>query len=318
VGGFFSRTANEVNLALKVTSILQQPSGMISCTSWIKFNRETFETLEASNQHLLKTLIVDDESLARRGLAHRLKSIADIEIVGEANNGREALALIKEKSPDLVFLDIQMPGINGFEVVQQLDLKTMPVILFLTAYDEYAVQAFEANALDYILKPIDEERLHQALEKVRDNLNQKRAVIQKRQLLELVSQFSGETISSFSELEEKNVADFAPKEPSRLAIRDAGRTTWVNQEDIEWIDAAGDYMCVQAQGTTYIMRKTMKELEKELDESILQRIHRSTIVNIKHVREMESHINGEYFLTLESGHRVKLSRTYKDKLALFK
>lgn len=291
---------------------------MISCTSWIEFNREIFVTLEASNQHLLKTLIVDDESLARRGLAHRLKNIADIEIVGEANNGREALKLIEEKSPDLVFLDIQMPGINGFEVVQQLDIKTMPVILFLTAYDEYAVQAFEANALDYILKPIDEERLHQVLEKVRDNLNQKRAVIQKRQLLELVSQFSGETISSFAELEEKNVADFVPKEPSRLAIRDAGRTTWVNQDDIEWIDAAGDYMCVQAQGTTYIMRKTMKELEKELDESILQRIHRSTIVNIKHVREMESHINGEYFLTLESGHRVKLSRTYKDKLALFK
>jgi len=274
--------------------------------------------LEAANQHLLKTLIVDDESLARRGLAHRLKTITDIEIVGEANNGREALKLIEEKSPDLVFLDIQMPGINGFEVVQQLDIKTMPVILFLTAYDEYAVQAFEANALDYILKPIDEKRLHQVLEKVRDNLNQKRAVLQKRQLLELVSQFSGETISSFAELEEKNVADFTPKEPSRLAIRDAGRTTWVKQEDIEWIDAAGDYMCVRAQGTTYIMRKTMKELEKELDKSILQRIHRSTIVNIKHVREMESHINGEYFLTLESGHRVKLSRTYKDKLALFK
>ena len=274
--------------------------------------------MTADSQHLLKTLIVDDESLARRGLAHRLKNIADIEIVGEANNGREALTLIEEKSPDLVFLDIQMPGINGFEVVQQLDIKTMPVILFLTAYDEYAVQAFEANALDYILKPIDEERLHQVLEKVRDNLNQKRALIQKRQLLELVSQFSGETISSFEELEEKNVADLTPKEPSRLAIRDAGRTTWVNQEDIEWIDAAGDYMCVQANGTTYIMRKTMKELEKELDESILQRIHRSTIVNIKHVREMESHINGEYFLTLMSGHRVKLSRTYKDKLVLFK
>ncbi|MDH4018404.1 MAG: response regulator [Xanthomonadales bacterium] len=274
--------------------------------------------MTADSQHLLKTLIVDDESLARRGLAHRLKNIADIEIVGEANNGREALTLIEEKSPDLVFLDIQMPGINGFEVVQQLDIKTMPVILFLTAYDEYAVQAFEANALDYILKPIDEERLHQVLEKVRDNLNQKRALIQKRQLLELVSQFSGETISSFAELEEKNVADLMPKEPSRLAIRDAGRTTWVNQEDIEWIDAAGDYMCVQANGTTYIMRKTMKELEKELDESILQRIHRSTIVNIKHVREMESHINGEYFLTLMSGHRVKLSRTYKDKLVLFK
>jgi len=273
--------------------------------------------LAAGNQHILKTLIVDDEALARRGLAHRLKDISDIEIVGEAQNGREALKLIKEKSPDLVFLDIQMPGISGFEVLQQLDIETMPVILFLTAYDEYAVQAFEANALDYILKPIDEERLHQVLEKVRANLSQRRALNHKRMLLELASQISGESISSFADLEEKKIADLVHKEPSRLAIRDGGRTTWVNQEEIEWIDAAGDYMCVQANGTTYIMRKTMKELEKELDEGILQRIHRSTIVNVRLVREMESHINGEYFLTLESGHRVKLSRTYKDKLKLF-
>lgn len=274
--------------------------------------------MAAGNQHILKTLIVDDESLARRGLAHRLKNITDIEIVGEAQNGREALRLIREKNPDLVFLDIQMPGINGFQVVRQLEAETMPVILFLTAYDEYAVQAFEVNALDYILKPIDEERLNHVLDKVRANLNQKRALKQKRQLLKLVSQISGEPISSFAELEEKNIADLAQKEPSRLAIRDGGKTTWVNQSDIEWIDAAGDYMCVQSLGTTYIMRKTMKDLEKELDDDILQRIHRSTIINIKQVRKMESHINGEYFLTLDSGHRVKLSRTYKDKLKLFR
>ena len=167
--------------------------------------------MASGNPHILKTLIVDDESLARRGLAHRLKNIADVEIVGEAQNGREALRLIKEKTPDLVFLDIQMPGINGFEVVQQLDIETMPVILFLTAYDEYAVHAFEANALDYILKPIDEERLHQVLEKVRGSLSQKRAVKHKRLLLDLVSQISGESISSFSELEEKNLADLVPK-----------------------------------------------------------------------------------------------------------
>jgi len=291
---------------------------MISCTSLTELNLGTSKILAAGNQHILKTLIVDDESLARRGLTHRLKNIADIEIVGEAQNGREALKLIREKAPDLVFLDIQMPGINGFEVVQQLDVESMPIILFLTAYDEYAVHAFEVNALDYILKPIDEERLHQVLEKVRSNLSEKRALKQKRLLLELVSQISGETISSFAELEEKDIAGLTKKEPSRLAIRDGGRTTWVNQDDIEWIDAAGDYMCVQALGTTYIMRKTMKELEQELDESILQRIHRSTIVNVKLVREMESHINGEYFLTLDSGHRVKLSRTYKDKPKLFK
>lgn len=291
---------------------------MISCTSVTELNWGNSKILAAGNPHILKTLIVDDEALARRGLAHRLKSISDIEIVGEAQNGREALELIRERKPDLVFLDIQMPGINGFGVVQQLDIETMPIILFLTAYDEYAARAFEVNALDYILKPIDEERLHHALEKVRANLSQKRALKQKRRLLELVSQMSGETITSFAELEGKSVAGLMPKEPPRLAIRDGGRTTWVNQDDIEWIDAAGDYMCVQALGITYIMRKTMKELEKELDASILQRIHRSTIVNVRLVREMESHINGEYFLTLDSGHRVKLSRTYKDKLKLFK
>lgn len=291
---------------------------MISCTSLTSANQGNGKILTTGNRHILKTLIVDDESLARRGLVHRLRDITDIEIVGEAKNGREALNLIREKNPDLVFLDIQMPGLSGFQVVQQLDIETMPVILFLTAYDEYAVQAFEVNALDYILKPIDEERLHQVLEKVRANLSQKRALKQKQALLQIVSQISGESISSFAELEEKNVAGLKQKDPSRLAIRDGGKTTWVNQEDIEWIDAAGDYMCVQALGTTYIMRKTMKELEKELDDSILQRIHRSTIINISLVREMESHINGEYFLTLDSGHRVKLSRTYKHKLKLFR
>jgi len=274
--------------------------------------------LTASKQKVLTTLIVDDESLARRGLKHRLKDIDDIEVIGEARNGREALALIAEKQPDLVFLDIQMPGINGFEVVQQLDIKTMPIILFLTAYDEYAVQAFEVNALDYILKPIDEERLHQVLDKVRTSFNQKRALKHKRLLLKLASDISGESINSFDELENTDPDDLTAKEPSRLAIRDGGKTTWVTQTEIEWIDAAGDYMCVQANGVTHIMRKTMKELEQELDDKILQRIHRSTIVNVTMVKEMESHINGEYFLTLDSGHRVKLSRTYKEKLKLFK
>jgi len=288
------------------------------CIPFHVLNHGNSSILAAPTQKVLSTLIVDDESLARRGLIHRLKDIADIEVVGEARNGREALSLIAEKKPDLVFLDIQMPGLSGFEVVQQLDVKTMPIILFLTAYDEFAVRAFEVNALDYILKPIDQERLLQVLEKVRTNLNQKRALKHKRLLLKLASDISGDTISSFDDLENKNPEELVKREPSRLAIRDAGKTTWVNQDDIEWIDAAGDYMCVQANGKTHIMRKTMKELEKYLDDRILQRIHRSTIVNVTKVREMESHINGEYFLTLESGHRVKLSRTYKEKLKLFK
>jgi len=273
--------------------------------------------LNSRQSKTLKTLIVDDESLARRGLVHRLRGIEDIEIIGEARNGREALKMIAEYEPDLVFLDIQMPGINGFEVVKQLDVETMPVILFLTAYDEFAIKAFEVNALDYILKPIDEERLKQVLDKVRVNLSQKRALKHKRLLLKLASDISGEQINSFADLNEKKVQTLVKREPSRLAIRDSGKTTLLKQEDIDWIDAAGDYMCVHALGVTHIMRQTMKELEKELDADILQRIHRSTIVNIRRVTEMESHINGEYFLTLETGHREKLSRTYKDKKKLF-
>ena len=266
----------------------------------------------------LKTLIVDDESLARRGLLHCLKNIEDIEVVGEACNGHEAVNLIRELNPDLMFLDIQMPGLSGFDVVQQLDIESMPITLFLTAYDEYALKAFEANALDYILKPIDESRLAQVLDKVRISISEKRALEHKSLLLKLVSDFSGKDISNFDALKDNDAEDLVTREPSRLAIRDGGRTTWIDQQDIEWIDAAGDYMCIQSRGTTHIMRKTMKELEAELDGNILQRIHRSTIINIKQVKEMESHINGEYFLTLESGHRVKLSRTYKSKLKLFR
>jgi len=281
----------------------------------VKFIRRKYQILTAKT---LRTLIVDDESLARRGLLHRLENIADIEVVGEARNGREALNLINELNPDLVFLDIQMPGLSGFDVVQQLNIESMPIILFLTAYDEYAVKAFEVNALDYILKPIDEKRLNYVLDKVRTSLREKRALEHKSLLLKLVSDISGKDIRNFDDLNENDVEGLVTKEPSRLAIRDGGRTTWVDQQDIEWIDAAGDYMCVQSKGVTHIMRKTMKQLEAELDGNILQRIHRSTIVNIKQVREMESHINGEYFLTLESGHRVKLSRTYKNKLKLFR
>lgn len=299
--------------------LLQTPPRVLSCI--LRKNQVTHqlhEHISALTTKMLKTLIVDDESLARRGLAHRLKSIADIEIVGEAKNGREALTQIEELKPDLVFLDIQMPGLGGFEVVQSLDINTMPIILFLTAYDEFAVQAFEVNALDYILKPIDEERLHQVLNKVRKQLDQKRALVHKQQLLKIVSDMSGKSFSSFAEIEDNTDGNLVAKPPSRLAIRDGGHTTWVEQKDIEWIDAAGDYMCVHADGVTHIMRKTMKELESELDDAILHRIHRSTIVNIKYVKEMESHINGEYFLTLASGHRVKLSRTYKSKLKLFR
>jgi len=237
-----------------------------------------------------------------------------IAVIGEAKNGREAVKKIRELRPDVVFLDIQMPGMDGFDVIMELKDEPMPAILFVTAFDEFAIKAFEVSAIDYLLKPIEDERLAEALGKVRQLHNRRRANTQKNMLLKLVSEITGESVKSISELKKKGLHAMKRKEAKKLAIRDGGRTTWVKQEDIEWIDAAGDYMCVHALGETHIMRKTMKELESELDSDFLQRIHRSTIVNINHIKEMQSHINGEYFLTLNGGHTVKLSRTYKNKL----
>jgi two-component system LytT family response regulator len=273
--------------------------------------------LNTTSNKVLTTLIVDDEALARRGLKHRLSRISGIRVLAEARNGREALELIHKHSPDVVFLDIQMPGKNGFDVVRELADGPMPAVVFVTAYDEYAIQAFDANAIDYVLKPIEDGRLQEALDRVRENLSQKQALKHRESLLKLVSNITGEQVSTMEDIKAKGVDKLKKKEVERLAIKDGGKTTWVPQDQIEWIDAAGDYMCVHASGETFILRKTMKELEKELDPELLQRIHRSTIVNINCVREMRSHINGEYFLTLDSGHTTKLSRTYKDKLKYF-
>ena len=273
--------------------------------------------LNTAMTHLLKTIIVDDEALARRGLKLRLSGRDDVEVIAEARNGHEALDLIREYEPDLVFLDIQMPGMDGFGVLRELSAEDMPAVVFVTAFNDYAIKAFEANALDYLLKPIEDDRLSEALDRVAENLDQRQALKHKKSLLQLVGDITGEAVGSMEELSTRDVESMKKKEIPKLEIKDGNRTTWVPQNDIEWIDAAGDYMCVHAGGETHIMRMTMKKLEASLDPDFLHRIHRSTIVNIHQVKEMRAHINGEYFLTLNGGHTVKLSRTYKDKLNLF-
>jgi len=267
--------------------------------------------------NLLKTIIVDDEALARRGLRLRLDKRDQVEVIAEARNGREALELIQKNQPDLVFLDIQMPGMDGFDVLRALQPEDMPAIVFVTAFDDYAIKAFEANALDYLLKPIEDDRLSDALERVKNSLSQRKALKHRNSLLKLVGDITGEPVTSMEELSTRSLDKLKKKEVPKLAIRDGGRTTWLSQDKIEWIDAAGDYMCVHSDGETHIMRMTMKKLEESLDPDYLQRVHRSTIVNIHQVKEMQSHINGEYFLTLACGHTVKMSRTYKDKLKYF-
>ena len=265
----------------------------------------------------IRALIVDDEALSRRGLMLRLKDAVDIEVVGEAASGRQALEAIREQQPDLVFLDIEMPGLTGLDVVGQLPTESMPMIVFVTAFDRYAIQAFEARAVDYLLKPVDEARLADALDHVREQLRQRQSAGQRDRLVQLLADLRGSQDWPGGDVEAL-ARELAPDGRSRvLPIRHGGDIVRVVENDIEWIDAAGDYMCVHAAGETYILRGTMKSLEDQLDPRLFQRVHRSTIVNLERVTRLRPHINGEFFLVLDGGHEIKLSRTYRDKVEHF-
>jgi len=262
----------------------------------------------------IRTLIVDDEPLARRGLVLRLARHADIEIVGEAGNGREAFFAISEHQPTLMFLDVQMPGVDGFELLRAVPAPQLPLTIFVTAYDQYAMKAFEANALDYLLKPIDDERLDAAVERARRGLAARDADDHCARLLHLLGSVSGRPDLTLDQA--LHEADGGAHADDRLAIKDSGRILRVPLNDILWIDAAGDYMCVHTPAETHVLRATMRELEGRLDPRRFQRIHRSTIVNVARVKELRSHLNGEYFLILDGGQQLKLSRSYKDKVRL--
>ncbi len=265
----------------------------------------------------IRTILVDDESLARRGLEIRLRESPDFEVVAQCANGREAIAAITEHKPDLVVLDIQMPGLSGFDVVAALPREGMPLVIFVTAYDQYAIRAFDARAVDYLLKPVDERRFAAALDRAREAVRQRSAEGQRDKLVELLAEVSGSGNIALDDVLSRGRAALAPKEPAMLPIRQGREIVRVPMASIEWIDAAGDYMCVHAGGSTHILRATMKELEDMLDASVFTRVHRSTIVNLQRVRSLRAHMNGEYFLLLEGGHELKLSRTYREKVELF-
>ncbi|MCP4991736.1 MAG: response regulator transcription factor [Colwellia sp.] len=270
----------------------------------------------------LSTIIVDDEPLARKGLAIRLKAHDDINIIEQCSNGREALEAIRAYSVDLMFLDIQMPGLNGFEVLESILEQglTMPVVVFVTAFDQYALKAFEVHALDYIMKPADEERLALTIDKIQHYFKTSADTAHKSKLVRLVSDVTGndyqKILSELDNNQEISVSSYSDV----LAIKDAGEVSRVPVKEILWIDAAGDYMCVhtlsrqQSQENTYILRKTMKELEACLDPKQFIRNHRSTIVNKHVIDKFCSQVNGEYFLVLKSGKELKVSRSYKDKV----
>ncbi|MBM0104042.1 response regulator transcription factor [Steroidobacter sp. S1-65] len=262
----------------------------------------------------IRTIIVDDEELARRGIELRLASHTDITIVAQCANGREALAALAQHKPDLMFLDIQMPGLSGFDVLAKLPQESLPMVIFVTAYDRYALDAFEAQAIDYLLKPINDLRFSQALDRVRGYWQQKNALSQREQLMKLLASTQGAGSVDEQTLREYLHAERQPRYPQILPIRDDAGTVRVDVNTIDWIDAAGDYMCVHADGRTYVLRETMKSLEAVLDPKLFQRVHRSTIVNVSRVRRLRPHTNGEYFLTLDDGQEIKLSRSYRDRV----
>lgn len=243
------------------------------------------------------TLIVDDEPLAREGLRALLARDPEVSAIREARDGREALAAIRASKPDLVFLDVQMPEMEGFEVVRAIGAEAMPAVVFVTAHDQYAIRAFEINALDYLLKPVIEERFVQALTRAKERLRSSTAADSARQFVSLL-----ETIAS-------------PRSHlRRLAIRSAGKIVFLDTDEVDWIGGAENYVELHAGRATHLLHVTLSALEKSLDAGVFLRIHRSIIVNCARIREMRPGAHGEYIITLRDGVRLRSGRTYAQRL----
>ena len=263
----------------------------------------------------IRTILVDDEPLAIQGLELRLQTHDDVEIIEKCQNGREAIRAIKTHKPDLVFLDIQMPGFDGFSVVQGLMDVEPPLFVFVTAYSDHALRAFEANAVDYLMKPVDEARLADTLARVRDRLSEKRGVGEVEKLREVLAEVAPDAAADIADA---GAGDHAVNRFEKMInVKDRGQIFRVDVDTIEIVEAAGDYMCIKTADNTLILRETMKDLEKRLDPRRFQRVHRSTIVNLDQVKQVKPHTNGECFLVLGSGANVKVSRSYRDVVARF-
>jgi two-component system LytT family response regulator len=245
----------------------------------------------------IRTLLVDDEVPARRRIIELLEKQNDVEVTGMARDGREAVDQIRASRPDLMFLDIQMPNLDGFGVLQAVGEKLMPVTIFVTAYDAFAIRAFDAHALDYLLKPFGDERFETALERARNFIRGHRA-------------------SEFAERVATLLAERAttPAAIERLAVKNAGRVTFLDVCEIDWIEAAGVYVNLHAGGRTYLYRSTMASLYKQLDPTLFVRLHRSVTVNASRIREMEVRTHGDHTVILKDGKKLPLSRSYRAQL----
>ena len=265
-----------------------------------------------SSSPTIRVLIVDDEPLARRGVRARLAREGDIEVIGEVAGGREAVQAIKDLTPDLVFLDVQMPGIDGFGVVEAIGPDHMPVTIFVTAYNQHALRAFEVHALDYILKPIDNQRFAEALKRARLRLDERRSSALGRKLSAFMADVgAGESAAPAGAADSRSERFL-----ERVLVKSGGRVLVVPLEEVDWIEAAGDYIRLHVSDKVHLVRETIGAVEAQLDPQRFARIHRSTIINLERIRELHPYFNREYIVILKNGTKLKLSRTYRDHLQL--
>jgi two-component system LytT family response regulator len=253
----------------------------------------------------IRALVVDDEPLARKGVAQLVEPVEDVAVVGEAADGPQAVRQIREHEPDLVFLDVQMPEMTGLEVVREVGVDQMPLTIFVTAYDEYALDAFEAQALDYLLKPIDEERFADAVDRARTQLQQAEASALSDQLRGLLQEYAGAGGQG---------RDEASPSIERFTVRSRDHIYFVDAADVQWIESEGDYVALHDGEESHLIRKTMKELEEQLDPDRFLRIHRSYIVNTEYVEELHPQDHGTYRLIMAAGTPLKSSRGYSENI----
>lgn len=280
----------------------------------------------------LKTIIVDDEPLALKLIAAKLNKLPNVEIIGQCANGREAIEAVIKLSPDLLFLDIQMPGLSGLDVVKELQNDVMPLVVFATAYDQYALEAFDAYAVDYVLKPIDDERIERAVGRAYERFKaiSEKTSENKSELINAIVQIDqGQQKSTTWHTDEhvtdkQNAAKITAQNAQsldvknrKIVIRDRDEIHLLKQQDVQWIDAAGDYVCVHALGETHVKRCTLKEMLEELDNNHFKRVHRSTIVNLNFIDKVIPHTKGEFFLMMGEFDKIKVSRNYKDVVKRF-
>ena len=266
----------------------------------------------------LKTIVVDDEQLARKLILSCLDDIPEIEVLAECANGCEAVAAVLELGPDLMFLDISMPGLNGFEVIKNIQPELLPMVIFCTAYERFALDAFDVHAVDYIVKPLDEQRLRLAVKRAQARYQEAGSNSDKKASLLGAIETITSNVAERVAVREKSTNAMQPADHERkLTIRDRDSIKLIRIDNIAWVDAAGDYMCVHAEGETHVLRCTMKNLLDELDKATFKRVHRSTIVNLNCIEEVIPHFKGEYFLRLDNGERIKVSRKYRGVIKKF-